>query len=155
MAKVDTILSRTTIISQSVLISYWPNKLMVQCIVGQKKMYNLSSLLKIRLSLWLFLSYLMNVLSLWLYLWKKVFIRKLIGLPWHPPGSPPFLSSYCSFRTKFVQDKLLSRFILIIWTKSIDLQKSFWYMSPSWIMYFLLLLFLDFTKDCRQPIYKL
>lgn len=90
MAKVDTILSRTTIISQSVQISYWPNKLMIQCIVGQKKMYNLSSLLKIRLSLWLFLSYLMNVLSLWLYLWKKVFIRKLIGLPCHPAGSPPF-----------------------------------------------------------------
>ena len=102
MAKVGgTILSRTTIISQSVQISYWPNKLMmIQCMVGQKKMYNLSSLLKIRLSLWLFL-YLMNVLSLWLYLWKKVFILKLIGLPCHPAGSPPsipFLILFFSHR---------------------------------------------------------
>ena len=106
MAKVGgTILSRTTIISQSVFRSPIDQILlmMIQCMVGQKKMYNLSSLLKIRLSLWLFL-YVMNVLSLWLYLWKKVFILKLIGLPCHPAGSPPsipFLILFFSHRISF------------------------------------------------------
>ena len=54
-------------------------KSLIDQIDGQKEMHNGSILLKIRFYNF---SHCMNFFSLSLYLWKKVFILKLIDLPW-------------------------------------------------------------------------